>query len=682
MSQKHLVFGAVVLLLLLTIVPASGIGVLKIEVPQTAMVGEEVEIKVTDSITNSPVQGVTVYVNGVEIGKTGENGKIGYVFDSPGIYVIGASKFGYTPAVSLSLTVRESPIHEKPPEGTPTPEKTPKVEEYRGLVFKGDLINEFIIRGSMDPIPMKELGVSKLIEKVRGVKPISPIAFFTDGVHYLVLYGDINVERSGYYEIKGYSLNSEVKFKDKSWTLFEVEEIRRLEPEEVSAEGLVSNPASYAGKEIVVSGPFREISFKIDSLNSPICIGSVSTAPIEFNSFAREILDKGREFLKNPDRNSIENITRFAGVSTFRFQNGFLGDNVITQAYWKAVNAEIKGLVIPANLAGVLLPGYIDKFISERGMILMVEEVEMHSERANLDDILSNPEEYYGKVVELRDIYNLAEDISIRDAISLAFPPARTFPLDAYFEPMTILNIPPDGFILGFGVTGFKQAYGGITDLVHFDGKYTVKGVVVSASMVNNTLPNKPAIIVFERYRQFENKSLPIDQAKEIIKAFNMIKNVALGLNPQIQKHTPEKSAVNKTKEMNLQSLNLSIAPSTITASPGESVNLKIKVEWKPKDWKGKASIKIVLSAAGFKKEYELPGIILENPPIENEFKYTLPDNLPPLTYEAKIVVQAGGKIAEENVKINVKAGKTPGFEVIGGLIALLGSFMLRKRWS
>ncbi|AGK60810.1 hypothetical protein Asulf_00800 [Archaeoglobus sulfaticallidus PM70-1] len=702
---NYLVFGFLALTIL--VAPASAIGILKIDLPSRAMVGDEVEIKIIESLSGDPVEGVTVYINGVEIGTTDEDGKITYVFNSPGVYLIGASKFGYTPAASLSLSVEprevETPGSETPTK-TPTPE-IPETEEYRGLVFRGDLIYELFGDKVFDSINIKDLEISDLIEKARDVKPTSPVAFFTDGNNYMILYGEIDVEKSGYYRIEGYSLGVDVEFEDKSWKLFEVTNIEKLNAENVEVVDLLNNPGNFAGKEIVVDGPFREVSFNVKSFGTPVCVGSISTLPVDFNEFVKELMDAGKKLQKEPDRETIEELTKFTGASTFRFER--IVETGTTQAYWKALNAEITALVIPAYLVDLLFPDELREFISEKGVVLLIENVNIRAEVASIGDILANPRQYYGKVVEISGVYNIAKDLSVKNMVATMFPPAATSPVDVYFEPMATFesSLPVVNALLGFGITGFEHNYSSIGDVVSVDGKYTLKGVVLTASLLDNSLPSVPVLVVFERYRQnFEDHTIPVDQAEDAIRTFTLIKETIAGVNAEegkTQYEKPEEPPITPTPTENtqisvptatpileetekpaptskLESLSLSITPSKITAKPGETINLKLKVDWEPKDWKGKADVKVVLSAAGFKKEFELPGIVLENPPIETEFSYTLPENLPPLTYEAKIIVEAEDKKAESEVEVAVGLSQTPGFEVVIALISVAGGIALR----
>lgn len=271
------------------VTPAFAIGVLKIEMPVGAAVEEEVEIKVTGALTGDPVEGATVYVNGAEIGKTNAQGVITYVFNTPGIYAIGATKRGYTPAASISLSVRST--LETPETPAPETPETPRIEEYKGLIFRGDLLNE-VFEDKIVSIDTDKLKIADVIKGIKKKKPSPPLAFFTDGTNYMALYGNINIENSGYYKVEGYSFG-EAEIDGRTWQLFNVKNIEKLSAEEVDVKDLVSNPTSYAGREIIVSGPFREISFELElgSLSSPVSIGSISLTPIDFKEFTRELID-------------------------------------------------------------------------------------------------------------------------------------------------------------------------------------------------------------------------------------------------------------------------------------------------------------------------------------------------------------------------------------------------------
>ncbi len=127
-----------------------------------------------------------------------------------------------------------------------------------------------------------------------------------------------------------------------------------------------------------------------------------------------------------------------------------------------------------------------------------------------------------------------------------------------------------------------------------------------------------------------------------------------------------------------LKELTINVEPKTVKAKGGDTVKFRIKVDWKPEDWRGSIKFKIILSAGGFSKTFETPPLdVTTNPPIKQEFPVTLPKNLPPMTYNVKIIAIADGQKAEDNVSI---VYQTPGFEVIFGAIAISSALLLRRK--
>ncbi|MBU2617728.1 MAG: hypothetical protein KKI07_03525, partial [Euryarchaeota archaeon] len=78
---------------------------LEISAPKSTTVGEEITITVTSE--GNVVEGVTVLINEAIIGTTDSNGQIKHTFDKIGIYLITATKLGYTPAVTFTITITE-----------------------------------------------------------------------------------------------------------------------------------------------------------------------------------------------------------------------------------------------------------------------------------------------------------------------------------------------------------------------------------------------------------------------------------------------------------------------------------------------------------------------------------------------------------------------------------------------
>jgi S-layer protein (TIGR01567 family) len=76
-----------------------GAGVLKLLLsvsPETVREGDQISIKVTDSVENQPVSGVDVYFGVQKIEEqTGANGSVSYWVTAPGTFTVNATKAGY-----------------------------------------------------------------------------------------------------------------------------------------------------------------------------------------------------------------------------------------------------------------------------------------------------------------------------------------------------------------------------------------------------------------------------------------------------------------------------------------------------------------------------------------------------------------------------------------------------------
>lgn len=82
-----------------------GEGVLKLLLsvsPETIREGDQITIRVTDSVENRPVSGADVFFGGQRIeGQTGADGTVSYWVTAPGTYVVNATKAGYEEGETL-----------------------------------------------------------------------------------------------------------------------------------------------------------------------------------------------------------------------------------------------------------------------------------------------------------------------------------------------------------------------------------------------------------------------------------------------------------------------------------------------------------------------------------------------------------------------------------------------------
>ncbi len=76
-----------------------GAGVLKLLLsvsPESVKEGDQIKIKVTDSVENKPVSGADVYFGGQKVeGQTGTDGTVSYWATAPGTFTVNATKAGY-----------------------------------------------------------------------------------------------------------------------------------------------------------------------------------------------------------------------------------------------------------------------------------------------------------------------------------------------------------------------------------------------------------------------------------------------------------------------------------------------------------------------------------------------------------------------------------------------------------
>ncbi len=667
MPQKLSVFGAAILLILLMINPTSALGILKIETPSSVAVGEEVQIRVINSLTNEPVQGVTVYVNGVEIGLTDENGVIDYVFNSPGVYIIGATKFGHTPALDVSISVEEVSTPVETPAPTPTPEELSTVNIQGALIPANLLSNPFL---------------NAINEQLRTKFGVEGTAILINDNLWAVLIGpDLEI---GSYRITGVEKGMVTVF-GKTYVVLAVEDYNKLSSESVGFNTLEENLDEFAGKEVETQAFLREFPFEV---GEGVTVASVYPGDLSDDGDA-PVMDDLKDLLESDE-------VDYSGIPTLRLSTpeDQYGNS---QAFWKGVYAEIRALVVPSAIARDILPDKVKKYLGNKDYTLILISSKIEAEQTTILDIRANPEQYYGKVVEI-EVTGMGVTKSVKELLATAFPPAAASPINVYLVAYALFDLPvsENNILPAFGISSYFRALG----MEVPDGYYRIKGLVLNLKQLDDSLPDLPILIIFEaeRTKVGEPISLSKDEKALLQSYIDLVLTYITGEkgdehrehNVPEARETPEPHETPKAESPEethapgnatpLQSLTLEISPSSITANPGDTINLRLRVNWEPKEWKGKANVKIILSAAGFKKEYELPDVILENPPIEEEFSYTLPDNLPPLTYKATIVVEAGGQKAEDSMQIKVGASGTPGFEVVLGLIGLVGAIALRRR--
>jgi PGF-CTERM protein len=132
--------------------------------------------------------------------------------------------------------------------------------------------------------------------------------------------------------------------------------------------------------------------------------------------------------------------------------------------------------------------------------------------------------------------------------------------------------------------------------------------------------------------------------------------------------------------ETETEHLSVEILPKNTSAKPGDTVNYKVILDWRPETWEGTMDIDITITTFGFEKTYEYHSITIRGlvPPIEQSIPITIPDNAPPSVYKARVTVKAGEKTATDETSLSLEV---PGFEAVFALVGLLAvAYLLKKR--
>jgi len=151
-------------------------------------------------------------------------------------------------------------------------------------------------------------------------------------------------------------------------------------------------------------------------------------------------------------------------------------------------------------------------------------------------------------------------------------------------------------------------------------------------------------------------------------------------LTPTPMPTTTPTSTPTPTPTPTLEYLSIEIFPKTASVKSGETINYTVKLDWTPKGWEGEMKVKVTVSALGFNRtyEYQIPVSKYMEPPIETTIPVTIPENIPPLTSKCKMVVEAGGKTASDEVSLSVEV---PGFGVASTALGLLAvAYFVRWR--
>jgi len=139
-------------------------------------------------------------------------------------------------------------------------------------------------------------------------------------------------------------------------------------------------------------------------------------------------------------------------------------------------------------------------------------------------------------------------------------------------------------------------------------------------------------------------------------------------------------STLKVTLKPRLKDLSVSIHPKYVEAKPGDTIIYTVTIDWYPPEWRGDLNFHVVISAAGFKKEFKIQSSVRPetDPPITNQIPVPIPKNILPLTYKVKLIVEADGLKASDETELRVTP-ETPGFGVAAAIIAGAAAMALRR---
>ncbi len=518
--------------------PASALGVLKIEAPSSATAGEEVQIRVINSLTNEPVQGVTVYVNGVKIGATDENGIVRYIFSSPGVYVIGATKLGYTPALDVSISVEEISTPVLTPTPVPTEVPTPEFEEVR---LEGLVIDYFKLTSTFENLTHKK------------VPDLPIVGVMVNETSITLLFGHERL-KTGNYIITGYRAGTIVK--DEEISLVIITDYRKLDVNYVPFSQLRANPEKYSIKLIRTSANLTELGFLFVYRNIQVGIGTLTSEQMDPISFARQVLRDVRDFEKDPDPSKARRLFgKFSGVPTVRFGHD--------KVYWKFGEADVTGFVITKEMfKNWAIVNYeldnltLSEYVPDMGFYIIYSEIK--SKNVDIDGIWNG--KYNGDVVSI-EVTGYGYDVSVKQAIASTLSASGAGAVVVEASPIDILltgemvwaPIIPNNekdLIFSVGASSYEPQMLDVAKPVEDIGTVVrLTGLIVSAKQFNDTLPNIPLLLIYDKepVRSIQPGEISEDLQDYINEKTAQLEDVLIGVNRH--KTANETSSQHETPE-------------------------------------------------------------------------------------------------------------------------------------
>lgn len=412
-------------------------------------------------------------------GKTDSKGQIKVVYTAP--------KVSYNTSVVIEavfpgdLKYKESSASAYGKIIVKTPITLPKVS-VEGAVF----------------IPTKEM--EEEIESYRQTIPEEMpsnvfILLAKDGI-YLVFCKEKPVKSLGYVE--GKTLRRSFEWKDITFKVIVADKVSfKVEGEPATIKAIRSDPSAYNIKLVKLRTNLREASVLIYSGNEPyiyLTSGVVTDEPTTLPEFLSKLPSAMRKIAEKP---LLETAKSLLGEIEEKTLPTFTYDDV---EFWKDSWAEVNCVVLASK-------GYVKEFLSKIGsvkdLVPIGENILLYKVKLDLNPILVsdvreinvNPSKYLGRTVQLTvNVYDLR--ISVRKLIEESTE--KKYPADVILHIAVAWSksIPTskNDILLMIGASSHVQE-----DLAKVvDGVFKVEGKVVSAKQIDESLPEKPVLLIFK----------------------------------------------------------------------------------------------------------------------------------------------------------------------------------------
>jgi len=403
---------------------------------------------------------------------------------------------------------------------------------------------------------------------------LQPSGIYINDTVRILLVGKSKLT-TGNYEIKGIEI-SKLNFRGKEWRIVKIAESKKLQPIDISFEELEKNPSKHMYWLIKTTAVLTELSFNLeDRERILVSVGKLDNEGINL----KKIIKMAKEISRNPKE--VERLVG-GGIPTLR---------VNEETYWKSARAEVTGFIVSKEIFNDWAP-FIKaekalKYISKPSFYVTSSTIMANKIKVSeLDD-------HVGEIVSV-EINGIGVNVSVRETLKETVN--VNIPADVQLQGEVVWDtvVPKiDGIGTAVGAKnhwGMKSAVEAIDDTRKV---WEVKGLVVSARDINESLHGS-AIVIFEK--RFVRDVSPSELAGEVKKIIEdkkeYLKSILRGEKPEIR----------------LEKLEISI-PKVVRV--GERATLTVKHNGKVMDAKIYANgLKIARTSGGKASvSFEKPGL-------------------------------------------------------------------------